>query len=176
MNKGLIVAATVAGFVLFAVVSYATINNSEIMARNAIKAQKSVNESSFDKMWKVLKTQAQIPDKERESFRKTYSDIMASSKGIVGSGSLASFLTQAKIDISPQLYQTLMNSIEAQRESFHRDQIKLLQLKQQHDNILGGTFSSLIVGGRPPEEIQIVTSDKTKEVFSSGVDNDTSLF
>jgi hypothetical protein len=150
--------------------------NAEARARNAFNAQAKVNESSFDKMWKVIKGQAEVSETERESFRKTYTEIMNSTKGVAGQGQLASFFTQAKIDVSPELYSKLMTSIEAQRGSFHRDQQHLLKLKQQHDNIRTTMPSSFFVGSKPELEVKIVTSGKTQEAFSTGEDNDSGVF
>ena len=151
-------------------------NNREIGLRNSFNAQQKSNESSFDKMWKVIQQQSGVAEHERESFRQTYSGIMPSSKGVGGNGQLASFFTQAKIDVSPELFKQLMASVEGQRESFHRDQQHLLKIKQEHDDVLAKFPSSLFVGGRGQLEAKIVTSAKTESTFSSGQDNDMTLF
>lgn len=150
--------------------------NAEVSARNALIAQQKANESSFDKLWKTISQQAQVPLAERESFQKTYAEIMKATKGIAGNGQLASFFQQAKVDISPDMFKKLMSTIEAQRESFHRDQQHLLVLKQQHDNIRMRFPSSLFVGNRPEFDVHIVTSSRTSAVFESASDNDISLF
>lgn len=155
--------------------TWMTASNAEVKARNAFNAQQKTNESSFDKMWKVIQQQSGVADKERDSFRKTYTEIMASTKGVVGAPQLAGFFTQAKVDVTPDLFKMLMASIESQRESFHRDQQHLLLLKKQHDDIIGTMPYSFFVGGRPPLEAKIVTSDRTNEAFGSGVDNNVSL-
>jgi len=150
-------------------------NNAEVSARNAFNAQQKANESSFDKVWKTIAQQAEIPTAERESFRKTYTEIMAASRGVAGNGQLASFFTQAKIDIDPSLFAKLMTTIEAQRESFHRDQQHLLKLKQQHDDVRTRWPSGLFVGNRPEVEAKLVTSAKTSAAFEVGEDNDVKL-
>ncbi len=150
--------------------------NAEASARNSFLAQQKANESSFDKTWKVIQQNAEVTTTERESFRKIYPEIMSATKGVAGNGQLMSMFQQAKIDISPALFSKLMTTIESQRESFHRDQQKLLQLKKQHDDIRTRFPSSLFVGGRPELEAKIVTSTKTTESFESGEDNETKLF
>jgi hypothetical protein len=152
--------------------SYISINNNEVRLRNSFAAQQKVNESSFDKLWKIIKQQSGVANSERDSFRKTFSEIMESQKGIAGNGSLASFFSQAKIDISPSLFQQLMTTIEAQRENFHRDQMKLIEIKRMHDNALTTAPSSWLVGTRPALELKIITSARTNEVFSTGEDNE----
>lgn len=155
---------------------YVSAHNGEVSLRNQFNAQQKNNESSFDKTWKVIQQQAGVASEERESFRETYVEIMDATEGVAGSGMLASFFNQAKIDISPELFSKLMTTIEAQRESFHRDQQKLLEIKKDHDNILAQFPSSMFVGSRPSLEANIVTSAKTSEIFSAGEDNNVDLF
>jgi hypothetical protein len=173
-GAGAVIVAVVLLALMIAMIGMSA-GNAEVSARNAFNAQQKVNESSFDKVWKTIQQQAGVAEAERESFRKTYSEIMAATKGVAGTGGLASFFTQAKIDVSPELYSKLMTSIEAQRESFHRDQQHLLRLKQQHDDIRMRMPYSFFVGSRPELEVKIVTSSKTLEAFSSGVEDDIAI-
>ncbi len=150
--------------------------NGEARIRADFDAQQKVNESSFDKMWKIIQQSASVPEAERESFRKTYVEIMQATQGVAGNGQLASFFTQAKIDISPDLFAKLMTSIESQRESFHRDQMKLLQIKAEHDKILTVFPSSLFLAGKQRLDAKIVTSGRTDQAFATGKDDDVELF
>lgn len=171
--------AVVGMFALIAFVfggMYMSSHNAEVSLRNQFNAQQKNNESSFDKTWKTIQQQAGVASEERETFKETYTDIMDATEGVAGRGMLASFFQQAKIDISPDLFRKLMTTIEAQRESFHRDQQKLLEIKKDHDNVLSRFPSSMFVGGRDPLEANIVTSSKTSEAFDSGEDNDVDLF
>lgn len=171
---------SIVGGLLFCVIMiaiiYASSHNNEVSLRNQFNAQQKSNESSFDKTWKIIKQQAGVASQERESFRETYVEIMDATEGVAGRGALASFFQQAKIDITPELFSKLMTTIEAQRESFHRDQQKLLEIKKDHDNVLAKFPSSLFVGSREPLEAKIVTSAKTSEAFGTGEDNDVELF
>lgn len=160
-------------FIIVAAVGY---SNNEIRLRSSFHAQEKNNESSFDKMWKVIQQQAGVAETERESFRNTYVDIMNSTRGVAGNGQLASFFTQAKVDISPKLFEQLMNSIEAQRESFHRDQQKLISIHKMHSDSLTTAPSSLICGWREPLTLKLVTSTRTESAFSTGKDDNTDLF
>ena len=155
---------------------WASANNKEVGLRNAFAAQQKSNESSFDKMWKTLQQQTGVADHERESFKQTYSQIMQDTKGVAGNGQLASFFTQAKIDISPGLFSQLMSSIEAQRAMFHEDQRHLLKIKQEHDDVLQKFPSNLFVGYRSQLEAKIVTSTRTDATFVSGKDDDVNLY
>lgn len=164
--------------VIFVIFVVGTLNY-EAKLRTDFYAQQKVNESSFDKVWKVIQQSAGVAEQERESFRKTYVEIMAETKGIVGAGGLVSFLSQSKIDVTPELYSKLMITIESQRESFHRDQQKLLQLKAEHDKCFETQPSGIILSllGRTERvKANIVTSAKTNQTFELGEDNDVDLF
>lgn len=174
-GAGAVLVVILLSILAFAIVGVSA-RNAEVSARNAFNNQQKVNESSFDKVWKVIQQQAGVAEAERNSFRETYSEIMTETRGVAGTGGLASFFSQAKIEISPELYSKLMTSIEAQRESFHRDQQHLLRLKQQHDDIRTRFPYSMFVGSRPELEVKIVTSSKTAEAFSSGVEDNVSVF
>lgn len=151
-------------------------NNREVGLRAQFEAQQKANESGFDKTWKTIQQSAQIPEKERDSFRQTYVEIMNATKGVAGNGQLASFFTQAKIDISPELFKKLMTTIEAERTDFDRRQQKLLDVKREHDTLLGSAPSSLFVGHRPKLEAVIVTSAVTEKAFATGKDDNVDLF
>jgi hypothetical protein len=69
-----------------------------------------------------------------------------------------------------------MVAIEAQREQFFDDQKTLIDIKMQHDNALATFPSSLFVGGREPIIITVITSETTEAVYSTGQENDISLF
>lgn len=150
--------------------------NLEARLRNAFNAQQKANESSFDKMWKTIQQQTGIADHERESFKETYAQIMQDTRGVAGNGQLASFFQQAKIDVTPALFEKLMASVESQRAMFHEDQKHLLKIKQEHDNVRTQFPSSMFVGSAAPLEAQIVTSTRTTATFASGKDDDVNLY
>lgn len=172
----LVMALAMFAFALIAGIMYVSSSNAEVRLRNQVVAQQKSNEAVFDNTWKILQSQAGVAQTERESFRATYSQIMQDTRGVAGSGALASFFTQAKIDISPELFGKLMTSIEAQRTAFTREQQELIDLKREHDTLLQTLPSSIFVGDRPPIEIIVVTSAKTEAAFGSGQENDVELF
>lgn len=149
---------------------------TEVSLRNQFNAQLDVNEASFDKTWKIIQQNSQVTQKERETFAKTYTEIMEAKQGIAGNGSLASFLTESKVELSDDAYLRLMSTIESQRESFFRDQKKLAQIKQQHDNSRTTPVMKIFNGGKPELEMIIVSSDKSKEALTTGQENDVDLF
>jgi hypothetical protein len=56
------------------------------------------------------------------------------------------------------------------------EQKRLIDLDNQH-KIFRQTFPNMIfVGGRPNVEFKIISSEKTKEIIESGVENDVKVF
>jgi len=155
---------------------YVSANNKEISLRNQFVAQQELNKATFDNVWKIIQQQTQVTTKERESFKETFVEIMNAQQGIAGDGSLASFFTQSKVDVTPDLFSKLMTTIESQRMSFLESQKKLLQIKKDHDDLLQQIPSSLFLGGRDELKAIIVTSSKTNETFESGNEDNVNLF
>lgn len=171
MKKGTMIALAVAGGVLAVALMvfgmYASYNNTEIGLRSQIKAVQKSNEAVFDAVWKIIKQQAQIADKYKDSFQDIYKGIM-SERYSKGDGSLMKWITESNPNFDTKLYENVSNSIEAQRLSFLREQQKLLDLKREHDNILRQIPSVWFVGSRPEIEVVIVTSVKSDEAFKTG--------
>lgn len=169
--KGLIVGVVSAIFVgIICISMYFGYSNAEVRLRNAITAQQKTNNAVFDNTWKILSQKCQIADKYKSAFMEIYPELMKGryEKG----GGLMKFVTEANPNFDVSLYKDLVVTIEAQRNIFTREQNKLIDLKREHDNIRLTFPSSIVCGGKPEIEIQVVTSAKTKEVFSTGEEND----
>ena len=149
-------------------------NNTEIDLRNNFTAQETVCEGFYDKMWKILKSQAQITDKYAKDFEKIYTGIM---KGRYSSGGgLMKWVQERNPEFDSSMYKKLMVSVESQREGFFREQKKLVDFKLTHDNLRQKFPSTLVVGSAKPLEVNLITSSKTKKVFETGEENDIDLF
>lgn len=175
-SAGLVVVGVLMGTCLILMLVGVSAINREQRLRNAITAQQEALKTSFDRSWKTIAKQAEVTMTERESFRKTYTEIMQSTKGVAGDGKLASFFTQAQINVSPELFAKLMTTIEAQRASFNRDQEHLLKLKEEHDNIRTTLPSSLFVGNAAAIQLQLVTSEQTDAAFDTGHEDNIHVF
>lgn len=149
-------------------------NNQEIGLKNAAAAQQKANEASFDTMWKILQTKAGIVDKYKEDFKSIWPDLIAGRYAT--GGSLMKWVQEKNPNFDSSLYNSLMNSVEAERKYFLTQQKKLLDLQQQHRDLTQKFPSSIFVGGRPAVEVTVVTSGKTTETFKTGEENDSELF
>lgn len=152
-------------------------NNKEVRLRNRLTAQQKANEATFDQTWKVIQQQAGVTTEYKESFRSTFTDIMnARYSGDKNASTLMKWVKEANPHFDSSLFKTLMNTIEAQRTNFTREQKLLLDLQREHNDVLTTFPSSLFVGGRAPIEVKIVTSGKTNQSFATGEENDVDPF
>lgn len=155
---------------------YVSYSNSEVQLRNRVAAQQKANETSFDTCWKVISQVAQVAEQYKGAFKEIYPALMEGRYGNARGGALMSWITESNPDFSPKLYEKVAAAVEGQRTVFKRDQQKLIDLKREHDNLLMTIPSSWFVGGRPPVEIQVVTSAKTDATFAAGKEDDVKVF
>ncbi len=174
MKIGIIVVAAMMLFGAVVVTKCIGWSNTEIDLRNTFTAQETVCKGFYDKMWKILKSQAQITDKYAKDFEKIYTGIM---EGRYSSGGgMMKWVQERNPKFDASMYKNLMGSVEVQREGFFREQKKLVDLKRTHDNLRQKFPSKLVVGSADPLEVNLITSSKTKKVFETGEENDIDLF
>ena len=155
-----------------------SVNNHDVELRNLSDAQGEVNESYFDKMWKVLKTQAGVAEKYSTDFKEIYPALIEG-RYSNGGGQMMQWVQEHNPEFDVSLYSKLMNSIEAQREGFFNEQKKSISIRNQHDNLRLKFPSGWVlgmVGDTTRIDITIIKSLKTEEVYESGQENDVDLF
>ena len=85
------------------------------------------------------------------------------------------WLQEHNVNISTELYQEMMVTIEANRQGFERQQRVLSELAAAHEKMYRTIPSKWFVSG-DPVKIQIISSTKTKEIIKTGEENDVNLF
>jgi hypothetical protein len=179
MGKGAVLAMVVAALIVVPVgiffVMKVSAENSEVRLRKQVEAQVKANETSFDTCWKIVQSQAGVAEKHKEAFKDIYQGLMAGRHYEKG-GTFMKWITESNPNFDGKLYEKLMNSIEAQRMRFMRDQQKLVDLKREHDTMLEVWPSSMFVGDRDPVEITVVTSSKTEATFETGKEDNIDVF
>jgi hypothetical protein len=156
------------------VMMYFNYDGQEIQLRNAVKAQQKSNEVSFDNTWKIIQQKCQLKDDYKETFKSFYPELMKGRHYEAG-GNFMKWITESNPTFDVSLWKDIMNTIEAERKTFERNQNKLIALKQEHDNVRTIAPGRFFVGGRPEIEIAIVTSTKTEATFKSGKEDDIDL-
>lgn len=153
-----------------------SIDNKERTLREGVIAQNQKCEAYFDKMWKVLKQKAGVTDQYKDAFMKIYPQLIEG-RYSQGDGSLMKWIQESNPNFDNSLYQSLMNSIEVEREGFFNEQSTLIDRQREHKLYLINAPSRWFLSDTlKPVEIKIITSAKTKEVYSTGEENDIELF
>lgn len=152
-------------------------SNGEIELKNGVFAQQKVNEAVFDNTWKTISQEAQVSNTYKDSFKAVYVDIMNARYASDRSASLMKWVTESNPNFDTKLFEKLMVTIEAQRQTFTENQKKLIDINNVHTNMIqkfpGVILASIL--GRQEIKITVVTSAKTEESFKTGQDNDVQL-
>lgn len=179
MNKGTILGIIII-FVLGAIigVSYVSYHNSWTDKNNLYEEQLEVDKVIFDEVWKVIKQQAKVSDQYADKFRENYQAIMNGRYGDDGrqGGGFLNVIQESNPEFDASMYKKLMNTIEAQRSKFTRNQQRLISIHKELKNLKQKFPSSLFLGSKKLPELVTVTSSKTKVSFETGEDNDVDLF
>ena len=154
---------------------YVNYSNQERSIVNLASAQEQANTAIFDKVWKVISQKAQVSEKYKNSFEQIYTKIM-SARYSAKDGSLMKWIQEQNPNFDSSIYTNLMDTIQGQREEFAQVQIKLRDIKREHDNLRTLFPSSLFVGRRAELKVTIVTSEATAEVFKTGKENNVKVF
>ena len=167
----------VAGVVLVAlIITYLSVSwgytNEDVDLRNAATAQQTELKNFFDTTWKIIQQKTQVSNAYRDDFKEIYPKIIGGRYN--GDATLLKFVKEANPELNPAVYRDLSTAVEAQRLAFAREQKKLISIKQQHDNLRNKKPSKWFVKS-DELKIQIITSNKTEDVFESGKDNDMDL-
>lgn len=171
----------VSGFVLafFGIViglMHMNYNNNEKSLRSQTVAQLKVCKISFDNMWKILHTEAKVPDQYKEAMKEIYIPLMEGRYGDEKGGTLMKWVQEHNPTFDSKVYTNLMASIEAERKSFFHQQERLIDLDREHHNALVLAPSSWFVSDTSEVKFTIITSTKTEKVYETGKEDDIELF
>lgn len=172
-NIALIIGATFVVAVIICALMFVSYSNQERRMRNQITAKQRDNESELDNVQKKIKQTVQVTDIQVAALKDIIVGNAQARKG--GSGSLATFVTEAVPNLDTTTFNNLQNIIAGSRDSFTMRQKELLDIKRAHDNLIDTWPSSMIVGSRGKIDVVVVTSSRAKENFDSGQDNDINL-
>lgn len=153
---------------------YFSYNNQEVALRKQAEAQRGKVEGTFDAMWKIISQQAQVSDQYKEAFKEIYPDLI--SGRYKDNNTLMKWVQEANPNFDTRLYNTLMQTIEVQREQFKKSQERMLDLIREHETLCETYPSKWFITNTAPIEYTIVSSTKTKYTMETGVDDDVELF
>lgn len=171
----LIVVAMMMAFIVGVGVSITGTLDDEAMMRNRVLSQRQVVEANFDKMWKVIEQQTQVVKVSKELQAELVESLVK--------GRSASFIkivneSNPESAFSREQFVSLSNSIETQREEFLAEQVKLIDFDRYHRSMFDRVYSGLLLSffnREPLDNVIVISSDRTKDVINTGLDNPTKL-
>ena len=153
---------------------YFSYNNQEVALRKQAEAQRGKVEGTFDAMWKIISQQAQVSNQYKEAFKEIYPDLI--SGRYKDNNTLMKWVQESNPNFDTRLYNTLMQTIEVQREQFKKSQEHMLDLIREHETLCETYPSKWFITNTTPIEYTIISSTKTKYTMETGVDDDVELF
>jgi len=182
MNKAivfgliLVVALGIVGYVAANI----TYSNQEARLHNLFDTRYKDLQAVYDNTWKIISQQAQVAEQYKDAFQEIYPELITRRYGDPSQGverdPLFLFIREHNPQFDIGLYAKLSDSISAERTNFTRRQELVNSVWQQHENLLEVFPSSWFLRGVDHIDWEPITSDQTKQVFESGVENDISVF
>ena len=168
---GLIAIVAIAGGVILWAIG---VSNSEIKLREKISGQQESCEIFYTKLWEVLKTKAGVADEYAEKFKEIQVEVMEGRYST--GGEMMKWIQEAGVNLTPELYKDVMNSIEGERNGFFIEQKKLIDMNVQHGIMLKTFPKKLVLANRESIEIVVLKNVATTNAYETGTDQSPELF
>jgi len=171
INKSILIGLGVTsmfGIALLSVLLYAVqIYNRSVGLENQFKASLENREALYDNMVKQITEKLGIAKYERATVVALIDNAVKGRDG----GTLFKSVNEQYPQVSPAAFMEVMATISGKRDEFTRSQQTLMQLQKEFNDMRTQFPYSLIVGGKPELKFDIVSSDATKNIMKTGVDN-----
>lgn len=180
MNKTVGIILGIFGFIILAgVISFATMwshRNTAVSLEEKIKAQHVANKSSYDNMWKKFKETAQVTDKQAEHFKDVYQG-MIEGRYENDDKLLMKAVQEQNPTMGTEVYTKLQNTIIAGRDSFNNNQTKIADMIREYNTYIRKhvVMNALFRFKELDANNYIVTSERTKNAFEKGADDEIDL-
>lgn len=150
-------------------------NNKEIEYRNLSDAQRTVISTHYDEMWKILQQQAQVTNEYKDGFKEIFTGIIGG-RYDKGDGSLMKWIQESNPNFDASMYKELMVSIKSERKAFTTCQDRMIDIVNQHKNLVTTEPSKWFISNVTPIEFTPITSSRTNNAMESGIDDEVDLF
>lgn len=150
-------------------------SNKEVKLVNQFNMEMKNREATFDNMFKVIAQTAQVAEKYKESFKDIYVHI-TSERYDKDDGVLMKWVQESNPNFDSKLYEKLASEIEIKRQEFLMVQRKLMDIENQHNNLLDVVPSAWFLSGKQRLEYKVISSTRSKQVMETGVEDDIDVF
>lgn len=177
LGCGAIVGVAVLGVIIVSLYVIG-VNNTEVGLRTSIEAKQKDNTSEYDNMWKKISQVAQVTNAQRETLKEIFVDHAKARAGSGDGNAVMKWIKESVPNIDTSTFNQLQNIIVGSRDRWTMRQKELIDLSREHNALLQRFPSGqiLAVFGRKPIDIVIVTSSRTTTAFTTGTDDDVSVF
>ncbi len=160
--------------IVIVIAMYFSYNNKEISLRKESEAQRGKIETVRDRMFQILREQANVSTEYREAFEEIYPKIIEGR--YKNGGELMKWIQEANPHFDTSLYQTLNNSIEVQRTAFTSTQNRMLDIINQRATLIEQMPSCWFIKNKSVIDYTPISTSDTKAVMASGIDDFTLSF
>lgn len=174
MSTTSIVILSIAVLMIILIAMYFSYNNKEIGLRKEAEAQRGNIEAVRDRMFQILREQANVAKEYEKAFDEIYPKII--SGRYTSGGELMKWIQEANPEFSTSLYQTVSNSIDVQRTSFNSAQTRMLDIIRQREALIEQLPSCWFIRNKSRIDYTVISTTDTKHVISTGVDDFTLTF
>lgn len=151
--------------------------NGAARLRNTYNMKVASNTAEFDNLWKKIKQASGVPAEKKQAFKEIFEGY-AGSRSSGGKDQVMTWIKESVPNVDLTIYDKLMNIITGSRDTWTMKQTELVSIAEQYNARLsvfpGNVFLPMF--GFEMIEPKVITSERTKETFSTGEDNDVDLF
>ena len=171
MTTTLIIILCVVVLIIIWFAMYFSYNNKEIALRKESDAQRGKIETVRDRMFQIIREQANVSNEYREAFNEIYPKIIAGR--YEHGGELMKWIQEANPQFDTSLYQKVSNSIEVQRTAFTSTQNRMLDIINQRATLIESYPSRWFIRNKSAIEYTPISTSDTKMVMATGIDDYT---
>lgn len=171
MTTTLIIILCVVVLIIIWFAMYFSYNNKEIALRKESEAQRGKIETVRDRMFQIIREQANVSNEYREAFNEIYPKIIAGR--YEHGGELMKWIQEANPQFDTSLYQKVSNSIEVQRTAFTSTQNRMLDIINQRATLIESYPSRWFIRNKSAIEYTPISTSDTKMVMATGIDDYT---
>ena len=167
MTTNLIIILCAVVLVIILIAMYFSYNNKEIALRKESEAQRGKIETVRDRMFQIIREQANVSNEYREAFNEIYPKIIAGR--YEHGGELMKWIQEANPQFDTSLYQKVSNSIEVQRTAFTSTQNRMLDIINQRATLIESYPSRWFIRNKSAIDYTPISTSDTKMVMATGI-------
>lgn len=160
--------------------SYVKYHDIGVSLEKGITAQWEENENILAQYSLKIKEMAQIPDMYANDLKEVYREALGGRYGDDGSKAVMQWIQEQNPQLSPDVYISIQQAMEAGRNKFENGQSILVDRKRTYETLLGKFWSGMFLkfAGFPEIELEkykIISSRHAQDAFETGIDEGIKL-